>query len=208
VANPFRQRFGAPAPPTPTGIRFRDRTNQRIWEKTLRDVGSGWFMDRFLYLFGAGLSGLEACVEAWSFLVPPREDRVILGRNAYGSLLVLEEPEEAQRVYVLDPIRVVYWTDPNLDLLGLIGRWLPKDLVPHFLDDELYRSLVRGGAWLPDDAILAPITPIGLGGEVVSSNFQEEQIVDYYRTTAPIYAKAFARGGKKAPRKAPRKGRR
>jgi len=189
----FTKRFGAPSPSVPTDIRFRSRPYQANWEQLLRDTGSGWFMDGFLFLFGAGLQRLTACTDAWSFLVPPGKERIILGRNAYGSLLVLEDPEGEQSVHLLDPIRVAYWTDPNLELLGLAGRYLPRKNLPHFFDDELHRLWVRDGDRLPDDTIIAPITPVGLGGKLVPANFQEEEIVAYYQSSAPIYAKAFAR---------------
>src|SRR5258708_27296458 len=121
MRSPFTDRMGKPSPSVATDIRFRTRSRQRIWENTVRDTGSGWFMNRFLLLFGGDLQPLIACCDAWSFLVPPGKERIILGRNAYGTLLVLEEPETEQQVYLLDPIRVAYWTDPNLVLLLLIG---------------------------------------------------------------------------------------
>jgi hypothetical protein len=201
----FKDRFGEPRPPVPTDIRFRRDNYQRNWERILRRVGSGWFMNRFLYLFGAGLQPLTACLEAWSFLVPPGKERIILGRNAYGTLLVLEEPEDAQSVYLLDPLRVVYWTDPDLELLGLIGREMPRGNLPHFFEDELYRAWIRGDDYLPDDTIIAPIKPLSLGGTMDPKNFQEEEIVSYYRSTAPVYAKAFARMAKTRSPKKPRK---
>jgi hypothetical protein len=189
----FTKRFGAPSPPVPTDIRFRGRPYQDNWQAILRETGSGWFMNRFLYLFGAGLQRLTACTDAWSFLVPPGKERIILGRNAYGTLLVLEEPEGAQTVHLLDPIRVAYWTDPDIELLGLVGRYLPRRNLPHFFEDDLYRLWVPGDDHLPDDTIIAPITPASLGGKLVPANFHEEEIVTYYQSTAPIYAKAFDR---------------
>lgn len=199
----FRKRFGAPSPSVPTDIRFRSRPYQANWEQILRDTGSGWFMNRFLYLFGAGLQRLTACTDAWSFLVPPGKERIILGRNAYGSLLVLEDPEGEQSVHLLDPIRVAYWTDPDIELLGLAARYLPRKNLPHFFEDDLYRLWVPGDDHLPEDTIIAPITPVSLGGELVPANFQEEEIVAYYQGTAPIYAKAFARMASTPRRKKP-----
>lgn len=206
MANAFRERFGEPRPRVPTDIHFRRATNQDNWERIIRHTGSGWFMNRFLYLFGAGLQPLTACLDAWSFLVPPGKERIILGRNAYGTLLVLEEPEDAQAVYLLDPLRVVYWTDPDLELLGLIGGEMPRGNLPHFFEDDLYREWISGDHYLADDLIIAPITPMSLGGEMERNNFQEEQIVAYYQSTAPIYAKAFAKmakvdQGRKTPKK-------
>jgi hypothetical protein len=204
VRNPFTERFGKPSPRVPTDIRFRGRSTQRFWEATLRSTGSGWFSNGFLYLFGGGLQRLTACCDAWSFLVPPGRERLILGRNAYGTLLVLEDPERKQQVFLLDPIRVAYWTDAALVLPLVIGRWLPKGLLPHFLDDALYRAWTRDSE-LPEGTIIAPIRPAGLGGEMVPENFQEEEIVDYYESTAPIYARAFSKAKSSTKKRPARK---
>lgn len=201
MPGPLRRRLGAPSPAVPTDIRFRDARRQAFWERTLREVGSGWFLDRFLYLFGRGLQDLHDCLDAWAFLVPRSDDRIILGRNAHGTLLVLEDPEGSQKVCVLDPTRVVYWSDPGLVLATLLGSWLPSGRVPHFLEDEVYRAVVRGEAWLDDNQILGAVVPIGLGGQFGVDNYQEEDIVEYYRSTGAVYAKAFAR---KKPRSAPK----
>jgi hypothetical protein len=205
MSNDFTDRLGRARPAVPTDIRFRRDDYQRNWERILRQTGSGWFMNRFLYLFGAGLRSLTACLDAWSFVVPPGKERIILGRNAYGTLLVLEDPEDAQSVYLLDPLRVVYWSDPGLDLLGLIGREMPRGNLPHFFEDGLYRVWVQGDDYLPDTTIIAPIKPLSLGGTMDPTNFQEEEIVSYYQSTAPIYAKAFAKMAKARPPKKARK---
>jgi len=39
---------------------------------------------------------------------------------------------------------------------------------------------------------------------MVAANFQEEDIVSFYKTSAPIYEKAFAKMGRPLPAKRPK----
>jgi len=201
VGKPFVQAFGKPDPETPNGVNFKSSGLADLWKAMRREIRSGWFQDRFLYLFGEDLEALLPCLTAWSFVVPPNRDRIILGRNAYGALIVLDDANSGKgTVHVLDPFRVVYWSNPNLAMMNLIAYWLPEDRIPHFRDDGPYREWrQQHGIHLEDDVILAPRTPEGLGGKLELANLQEEPIVEYYETTAPIYAKAFAKMGQPAP---------
>jgi hypothetical protein len=65
---------------------------------------------------------------------------------------------------------------------------------PQFLDRGAYDAgRVRHGVdRLGPEDILAPTIPEGLGGALVPDNLQLENVVEYYRSTAPIYAEAFA----------------
>lgn len=201
VGKPFVKVFGKPEPEAPNGLAFSSSFLSDLWKDMRREIRSGWFQNRFLYLFGDGLADLLPCLDAWSFVVPPNRDRIVLGRNAHGALLVLDDANSGQgTVHVLDPFRVVYWTDPNLALMNLIARWLPEDRIPHFRDDTAYRQWqTQTGAALNDDEMLAPRTPEGLGGTLSLANLQPEPIVEYYETTGPIYGKAFAKMGRAAP---------
>jgi hypothetical protein len=193
VGKAFLGVLGKPDPATPSGLQFREAHSQQLWQRLYQEIGAGWFLNRFFYLFGPGLERLLACLEAWSFLVPPGRDRMILGHNAYGAILVLERPNTTDAsVHLLDPFRVQYWSDPRIGFINLIGRWLPDRMLPGFSDDLLYRAWIQGGTVLPDDVILAPEKPLGLGGTLEPDNIREEEIVSYYRTTGPIYEKAFA----------------
>lgn len=192
----FLSRLGAAAPAAPPGLRFPKPVHQFLWEGIYEEVGAGWYMNRFLYLFGEGLEALERCLDAWSFLVPPRSDRMILGRNAYGAVLVLEHASggaASARVHVLDPLTVEYWTDPSIDFGGLLGYWLPQRQIPRFMGNDIYEAWLRaGGRYLEPHEMLGIKVPLGLGGALELDNFQVEDIGEYYRTTGPIYAKAFA----------------
>jgi hypothetical protein len=92
VGEAFVKAFGKPDPATPNGVTFSMPGLQGSWESLHKEIGSGWYRDGFLYLFGEGLDALKPCLEAWSFLVPPCDDRVIIGRNAYGAILVGRVP--------------------------------------------------------------------------------------------------------------------
>lgn len=161
------------------------------------EVGAGWFRDGFLYLFGEGLDALHPCLEAWSFVVPPCDDRVIVGRNAYGMLLVLDNPSTPalEKIHVLDPFTVSYAGDSTIQLVSLIGRALPDGELRTFLDDEPYRAWRQehGVDRLGAQDVLGIKVPQGLGGKLASSNLQLDGIVSYYETTAAIYADAFAK---------------
>jgi hypothetical protein len=197
----FVEALGRPDPVEPSGLTFPGLIRQGYWDMFYDQVGAGWFLDRFVYLFGPQAERLQTCLDAWPFLVPPSSDRRILGRNAHGAILVLEDASKVKtRVYLLDPFALAYWTDPLLQLESLLGRFLPDNLLPRFLDRSLYESWRRAtDMHLEDDFILAPKTPEGLGGEWSPANFQPENIFDYYESMAPIYAKAYAPGGKPKP---------
>jgi hypothetical protein len=204
VGEKFLAAFGAPDPATASGLNFSRRLDRELWADLHGEIGSGWFRDGFLYLFGADLDALRPCLEAWSFLVPPIEDRMILGRNAYGAILVLDNANDVpQRVFILDPFTVTYDSDPNMRLGNMIGNWLPnggwygRGELPTFLDDRAYQQWRKlngvGEVRLDFDQVLGIKVPRALGGALAPDNLQLEDIVTYYRTTAPIYAEAFAR---------------
>lgn len=191
----FINSIGKPDIATPNGIHFKKASGKIVWESLHEEIGSGWFLNRFLYLFGEELDQLEPCLNAWSFLVRPGIERMIIGRNAYGALLVAEEPTKKGfvcPVYLLDPITVRYWHDPNLDFGSLIGYWLPEGQLLGFLDCSLYEAWVKvTGDFLALDEVLGIKVPISLGGEITPENFQIERIIEYYQTTGPIYAEAL-----------------
>ena len=192
--------FGKPNPKTPNAIHFKYDGLEAIRELCVEDTGAGWFKNRFLYFFGPGLDRLTPCLEAWSFLVPPtRRERTVVGRNAYGALVVVEGGNKSgNTAHVLDPYLMVYWGNPDVHFVKLVGDLLPKNEIPGFLDDALYQAWMKTRKKpLEADIILAPKTPWGLGGKMDPENFQEEDIVSYYKTTGPVFAKAYAKMGRK-----------
>lgn len=191
-AETFRNAFGAPEPSTALGVQFHSSANQGL----VADVGAGWFRHGFLYLFGEELAQLNACLEAWPFVVPSNPRRIIIGRNAYGAILVVDNesmPRE-ERVFVLDPFTVSYTEVPNARFMTLMARALPGNELPRFLDDSAYHKwrAEHGVTRLEPRQVLGVKVPRSLGGELVPANLQLEDIVSYYQTTGTIYAKAFA----------------
>ena len=198
VADAFTKAFGRPDPAAPNGLHFGPALED-AWQSLYSEMGAGWFRDGFLYMFGEGLDALEPCLEAWSFLVPPCDDRIIFGRNAYGAILVLDnanDPEGGrERVFLLDPVTVTFDGDPRWRLRNVISNWMPRGNLPTFTDDSAYRAWkdANGVDRLDLDDVLGIKVPKPLGGELVADNLQLDGIVEYYQTTAPIYAAAFAK---------------
>jgi hypothetical protein len=195
VGQSFIAAFGPPDPPAPSGLTFQSWA-QRGWDRLYSEIGAGWYLDGFLYLFGEGLAALQPCLEAWSFLIPPCSDRRILGRNAYGAILVIDNSDspEGERVYILDPFTVTYDGAANWQFINLIGRALPQREMPTFLDNRPYDAWRKANAVdrLDLDDVLGIKVPKALGGKLAVENLQLDNIVSYYQTTAPIYEKAFA----------------
>ena len=188
--------FGAPDPATPAGLQLADSGTRSMWARLHPKIGAGWFRNGFLYLFGEGVDHLQTCLDARSFVVPPGKQRAILGRNAYGAILVLENEgdPDAERGYLLDPFMVAYTEIPRTRFVNIIARALPQNETGLFLDDGAYTD------WREENAVdrigvndvLGIKVPRGLGGKLEASNLQLDDIENYYRTTAPIYADAFA----------------
>ena len=200
----FTKAMGRPDPPAPSGLHFTGADIDDRWANVGDEkIGAGFFANRFLYLFGEGLEPLNACLEAWSFLVPRNDDRLLVGRNAYGAIAYLDNANGAKpRLYIVDPLRVALVSEPDLDLWRFIARFLPLNLLPAFTDDQLYREwLNTSQLGLSLDLALAIKVPLSLGGEMELDNFSVEGIVDYYQTTAPVYAKGLAEIQKKKPKK-------
>lgn len=191
LAKAFRKAFGRPSPAAQSGLLFASPPMQYIWESIYKEIGAGWYKDGFLYLFGEGLDALLPCLDAWSSLVPRGKHPLIVGRNAYGALLViLDSAANNPRIGILDPTRVEWVTNAHVDLGGLLGAWLPEGLLPHFTEIEPYQAWRRaGGKRLAVNEMLAPKTPLALGGTMEVDNFQVSDIVAYYRASGAVYAK-------------------
>lgn len=204
VGEAFHARFGSPDPAAPSGLRFPGAVIQDTWEGLTKEIGAGWYLEGFVYLFGEGLDALQPCVEAWEFMLPAAKERRVIGRNAYGALLVAEDLSSkglSSTVGLLDPVQVRYWRDPGVGLMNLIGHYLPEDKVPGFLDSRMYDAWHGAtGDRLDLDEGLVIKTPLSMGGTIEAENFQPEPLVAYYRTTAEIY-RDVKKQGKAAKRK-------
>ncbi|MEM7574082.1 MAG: hypothetical protein AAF433_14335 [Bacteroidota bacterium] len=189
----FVDKFGPPEPLLANGIHFSEEWANMLWEGVVQEVGTGYFMDQFLCLFGEGIREFDPLIESWAFLLPDEKERWVIGKNAYGALLLLEDPTVEGTmglVGLLDPLTVSYQQDNQLDLMGLVGNWLPQERQPKFLDDNIYQEWrSQGSQELESQQILAIKQPLSLEGKMELANFQVENIFDYYQSTAEIYKK-------------------
>lgn len=203
LAKHFVRGMGRPNPETKNGIHFEAPGAQLFWEMVGPQMRAGWFLDRFVYLCGPELQRLLRCLDAWSFLVPPGHDRIVLGYNVHGAILVLEDANTSlPKVLVLEPYRLAWWTHDHLGFENLFARWLPDRELPHFLDTGVYEQWRKSaGGYLAQDMILAPKLPEDLGGTRTLENFQVENLFEYYERTGREYAKVARPPGKPPGRK-------
>jgi hypothetical protein len=160
----------------------------------LKQIGSGWFLGKFFYLFGTRVERLVPCVSAWAFLLPPEGDWTPIGYNAYGAILLLDNSGDRSAdspVGLLDPLMVTFFARPTLDLWSLLGNWMPERRLATFLDTSVYEAFLgASGRLLEDDEVLGIRRALPLGGDMALENFTPIGIVNYYRATAPTYAAA------------------
>ena len=183
-------------------LQFNAPFLQETWLLRQQRTGAGWFLGRFFYLLGEGLERLMPCLDAWAFLLPAASERRVIGYNAYGALLVMEDELESgivAPVRLLDPTNLVCWADEECVYTTLLSRWLPDRQLPGFFDMSVYEQwLKHSGRLLEDNEILGIRTPLPLGGSMTLDNFRAMNIIDYYRATGPVYAKAFEQSKKEA----------
>lgn len=166
-----------------------------VYDDVIKDIGYGTYQDGFLTLFSDELESWQSCMEAWSFLIPADgRSRKVVGRNAYGALLLIENREingSASAMGILDPVTVSYWSNEHCLFTNFLGHWLPqKKVLPTFTDTSVYAQWRKQtGCTLGPGEILAPKTPLTLDGKWELSNFQVEQAGFYFESTASIYKK-------------------
>lgn len=170
--------------------------DQMVWDDLYTEIGAGWYKNRFFYLFGRDLDRYSIILEDWSFALPSGNNYKVIGRNAYGALLLIENylvKGFTAPIRLLDPITPILWGDDQMVLMNCIGHWLPNNKIPHFSDSKLYDAFLKitNTKHLETDEILAIKTPLALGGTLTADNFQIENIFDYYKSTAAIYVPLF-----------------
>jgi len=200
LSEAFMGRFGKGDQGPEQRIRFARTLDEMVNTELFTEFGCGRFQDGFLHLFSQDLDVLDPLLETWSFLLPEAEGRrKVIGRNAYGALLILEDFDAKgviDLLCILDPITLSYWSDPNCVYTNGLGHWLPENKVlPTFLDDRLYKAT---RSVLPDleftvTEILGIKVPLPLGGTMDPANFQVEDITHYYTSMAPIIRQAMGR---------------
>lgn len=195
VGDQFTKRMGAAASQSPLGFRFPMEWDQVVLDDLHEEIGAGAYLDGFIYLLGLEVNRYNVHLEHWSFLFPNEKERDVIGRNAYGSLLVVEDATNEGTtgvVGVIDVLNVRYFTHPALDFMGLFGNWLPNERLPFFMDNSVYQQYRNeGGKMLGANEVLGIIEPLSLGGEMQLDNFQVEPLDTYYRTVTKIYRDAL-----------------
>jgi hypothetical protein len=195
VSKKFLGVMGRASPKAKSGLTFESLAEDYCWKRLYKEIGAGFYLDGLVYLFGEGLEPLLACLPAWSFLVPELPRPMIVGYNAFGTLLVVKDHAAVStRLGVLDPARVVWWDPSDFDFGGLAGTWLPDRRIPHFLDQAPYAAWrAAGGRRLAVGEMLSMKVPVALGGALVPENFEITDVVRYYQASGPVYAKTVKR---------------
>jgi hypothetical protein len=191
VGDLFTKNLGKPLQDTELGFKFPMEWDQVVLDDLYQEIGAGWFLDGFIYLLGPAVEGMNRYLDDWAFLFGDAVSRQVIGWNAYGSLLVIEEAEDLGTVAMIgmiDTLNVRYFRDPNLDFMGLFGNWLPQKKLPGFLDDHVYQAYrAAGNAPLEIGEILGIIHPLSLDGKFELANFQKEPLRDYFSEVTKIY---------------------
>jgi hypothetical protein len=194
VKDAFEQAIGVPMSTSELGFRFSMEWDQVVLDDLVAEIGAGVFKDGFLFLLGEEIETASEYLKYWAFLFDDDKQRKVIGMNAYGSLLVVEDEEDEGTmapVGYVDVLNCRYVKDENLDFIGLFGNWLPNDKLELFLDDSVYKTFVSGNGALPAGEILGIKVPISLGGKMEIDNFQAEPVEAYYESITAIYKNAM-----------------
>jgi hypothetical protein len=196
----FQKRMGKPSPKAKPMDVSCDGGAEFTMEMYLEEVGAGWFLDRFIYLFGDRVSELEPALHAWEFLTGKLPNARVLGQTATGALVFTPNLLK-MRVAILDPWRVAYIASSQYDLGGLLGWVLPDAHWPELVDTDLYREFRKATRMRVEvGEMLAPKVALPLGGTATLDNVQLLPLVEYYAATAVPYARVAQAKTKKSSR--------
>jgi hypothetical protein len=196
--------LGPPDPRLPSGLKLVSASDRAYWRLVYRDVGAGWYWDRFLFLFGAGVEELRGCLAAWSPLCGEDDERVVLGRNAYGAILFIDRAgrNASSRMRILDPFQLTCSSKDGENLQELFADVIPNNRYPAFFSNRLYEVWrKREGLGLAEDEILAPRRPEDEGGKWELANLAPEGLRAFFERTATDWAPAIARAAKRRSRR-------
>lgn len=203
VGKVFKETLGKPNPKTETALIFKNLAYSYIWKELSKELGAGWFLNKYIYLFGPAIKKLNRAIEAWDFLMPDdTKDRMVIGFTAFGSILIVENGNSKKvdkpiRVGLLDPFLIRYFRNPNLDFIGLMGYWFPHRELSNVFDgkvENFYQQFFsKNNDRKSDFQIFGILKAPVFGGELSVSNFQLMDIVKYFEyVTAPPYKKAYS----------------
>ncbi len=161
AAERFTKAFGQPATPAPTHIELEDPNAQKEWAFLYGISGAGWYKNGFVFLFGDRLLDLHPTLDQLADLWPDNSTpRTLIGKNAYGDLLVAENLREAgfdAPVMLVHAAERQLYFEPDWTFLKAIGELLPSMDFAFFLKQD------RWFAWLeteqPKPTLEECITP-------------------------------------------------
>lgn len=197
ATNKFLKAMGGAKPSTKDGLALPAAPAAQ-WKQYAKDIKPGWYRDGFMFLFGEGVQRFARCLDAWSFLLPSGRSFAPLGRNAHGSILVLQDGDNdvGGQIGVLDATVVQYTTKADWMFPTLFSQLLPDGVLDIFCDDSGYKkwrtAAKAAKVKLEGDAILGIKKPLPLGGTLTPDNFVVADLFDYYASTADVYRKARA----------------
>jgi len=177
IGQSFIDKLGKPDPADELGSAFKAVPSAGIF----RDVGSGFFLGQFLYLFGKGLEGLSGCLDGWQ--LPSEKERLILGRNAYGALLVGDGLFEGPGlIHTLDPVTGEHWSEKGATLESLFDSYLPKQMLPGFHDEDRYGHWMWHGRqeYNLDEFVIIEV-PLQMLGTKMPFDYKKGNMLDYHR---------------------------
>ncbi len=169
--------LGRPDPPAPPADFFADKFDKSLWRMMHDEEGAGWYRNRFLYLFGAELPPVQPFLDLWAAKLEPGVERILIGYNAHGMLLLAESPTDEgtdAQIVLLDPARGLVWREEGLDFTSLISDWLPEDRIPHFQDHADYDAYVAQHGPLSPGQVLAPQM-------ANTSAYEPEELLSYHQ---------------------------
>jgi hypothetical protein len=196
VGEAFLKQVGPPNPKKELGFKFSMEWDQIVLDDIYEEIGAGEYYNGFLHLLGTDISPLNDLLKYWSFLFSDNNDRKVIGRNAYGSLLIIENESDEGTVApvgYLDLINCQYVKNENLDFTGLIGNWIPNNRLTNLLESSIYESFINDGKIIQKDEIVAIKVPVPLGGKLEKENFQIENIFEYHSSISKIYQKSISK---------------
>jgi hypothetical protein len=193
VGDVFKEKIGQPIKSSKLGFQFSMEWDQIVLDDLFQEIGAGIFCNGFLHLLGSDVSELDQLLINWKFLFNDDISRRVIGRNAHGSLLIIENESEFGTVApigYLDLINCRYIKNEDLDFMGLIGNWIPNNRLGNLCDSTIYEEfLMVKGNELMNNEILAIKKPLNLDGMLTIENFQTENIFQYHESVAEIYKK-------------------
>ncbi len=174
--------------------------DKMVIEDLTSTINYGCFKNKFYLLLSLELELYNECLVDWNFLIPKdNKMRKVFGRNAYGSLFIIEDPENkglAAEVGILNPFTLSYSVNPSCVFMNNLGHWMPKNVHSTSVSNSTIYDVVFGkDKFLGTHEILAPKIPLPLGGKFEMNNFQIEPILDYYKSTAKIYKQIKDKNG-------------